>query len=57
MLGMWVTRQPVAFPIKPCKSTQLRVHLLFVKGFRIISLQIYEGCSIYDIPQVLDIKW
>jgi len=27
------------------------------KGLRIILLQIYEGCSIYDIPQVLDIKW
>jgi len=36
---------------------QLRANLLFVKGIRIISLQIYEGCSIYDIPQVLDIKW
>lgn len=31
--------------------------ILFVKGLRIILLQINEGCSIYDIPQVLDIKW
>ena len=31
--------------------------ILFVKGLRIILLQIYEGCSIYVIPQVLDTKW
>ena len=36
---------------------KLRVHLLFVKGLRIISLQIYEAYSIYDIQQVLVIDW
>jgi len=54
---MWVTSKPVAFTTKPCKPTKLREHLLFAKGLRIILLQIYEGCSVYDNPQVLDVKW
>jgi len=27
------------------------------KGSQNNFITIYEGCSIYDIPQVLDIKW
>jgi len=31
--------------------------ILFVKGITIIYCKFMMECSIYDIPQVLDIKW